>query len=153
MQDPKNRQNSPSGHHRTTLSGYIFATKARIDNRKKCQTAMSPHMSWQYGELRPTSSWDLLASLRHSSKFQRVSRLGSVTTRRSSRPSGREPNFAALNAGATYIRQGGHHVGHWPTFLVVFVFLGLVSSVLCQAVGSEEHRQNDLFCVEWDTKR
>jgi len=25
---------SPSAHHRTTLSGYIFATKARIDNRK-----------------------------------------------------------------------------------------------------------------------
>ena len=23
--------------------------------------------------------------------------------------------------GATYIRQGGHHVGHWPTFLVVFI--------------------------------
>jgi len=30
----KSRQISPSGHHRTTLSGYIFATKARIDNRK-----------------------------------------------------------------------------------------------------------------------
>ena len=26
---------SPSAHHRTTLSGYIFLTKARIDNRKK----------------------------------------------------------------------------------------------------------------------
>jgi len=26
---------SPSGHHRTTLSGYIFATKACIDNHKK----------------------------------------------------------------------------------------------------------------------
>ena len=26
---------SPSDHHRTTLSGYIFATKAYIDNRKK----------------------------------------------------------------------------------------------------------------------
>jgi len=26
---------SPSGHHRTTLLGYIFATKAHIDNRKK----------------------------------------------------------------------------------------------------------------------
>jgi len=25
---------SPSAHHRTSLSGYIFATKARIDNRK-----------------------------------------------------------------------------------------------------------------------
>jgi len=26
---------SPSAHHRTSLSGYIFATKARIDNLKK----------------------------------------------------------------------------------------------------------------------
>jgi len=26
---------SPSGHHHTTLPGYIFATKAHIDNRKK----------------------------------------------------------------------------------------------------------------------
>jgi len=34
----KSRQKSPSGHHRTTLSGYIFATKARIDNRKKLVT-------------------------------------------------------------------------------------------------------------------
>jgi len=29
------RKQSPSAHHRTTLSGYIFATKARIDNLKK----------------------------------------------------------------------------------------------------------------------
>jgi len=34
-QDAKSRQKSPSGHHPTTLSGYIFATKACIDNRKK----------------------------------------------------------------------------------------------------------------------
>jgi len=26
---------SPSAHHRTSLLGYIFAAKARIDNRKK----------------------------------------------------------------------------------------------------------------------
>jgi len=31
----KSRQKSLSGHHRTTWSGYIFATKANIDNRKK----------------------------------------------------------------------------------------------------------------------
>jgi len=39
IQDAKNRQKiakkSPPLHHRTTLSGYIFATKARIDNPKK----------------------------------------------------------------------------------------------------------------------
>ena len=37
---------SPSGHHRTTLSGYIFAIKAGIDNRKK-----KLHMLPQYGKL------------------------------------------------------------------------------------------------------
>jgi len=34
IQDVKCRQKSPSGHHRTTLSGYVFGTKAHIDNRK-----------------------------------------------------------------------------------------------------------------------
>jgi len=28
-------KNSPSARHRTTLSGYIFATKACIDNREQ----------------------------------------------------------------------------------------------------------------------
>jgi len=40
VQEYKNRKQkvakkSPSGHHRTTLSGYIFTTKAHIDNREK----------------------------------------------------------------------------------------------------------------------
>jgi len=30
------RKKSQSRHHRTTLSGHIFATKACIDNRKTC---------------------------------------------------------------------------------------------------------------------
>jgi len=92
------RKKSPSAHHCTTLSGYIFATKARIDNRKKrVKQQYLVQTSLQYGELRPTSGWDLLAGLRHPVIFQRVSRLGSVTARQSS--SGRQPNFAALNRG------------------------------------------------------
>ena len=52
----KSRQKSPSGHHRTTLSGYIFATRARIDNRKKLvKQQYLLHMSLEYGELRPSS--------------------------------------------------------------------------------------------------
>jgi len=35
IHDAKIAKNSPSGHHRTTLLGYIFATNAHIDNRKK----------------------------------------------------------------------------------------------------------------------
>jgi len=38
-------------------------------------------MSAQYGELRPTNGGDPPGSLRHPCKFQRVSRLGSVTAR------------------------------------------------------------------------
>jgi len=49
-------KNSPSGHHRTTLWGYIFATKAHIDSRKKLvKQQYLPRMSSQYGELRPTN--------------------------------------------------------------------------------------------------
>jgi len=35
IQDAKMAENSPFGHHHTILSGYIFATKALMDNRKK----------------------------------------------------------------------------------------------------------------------
>jgi len=91
-------KNSPSKHHRTTLSGYIFAIKARIDNGKKnLLTAISLPHALQYGELRLTSGLDLLSSLGHPCKFQWVSRLGSVTARHSS--SERQPNFAALTRG------------------------------------------------------
>jgi len=50
------------------------------------------HISPQYGELRPIYGWDLLASLGHTSKFQRVSRVGFVTAGTSL--TGGQPNFA-----------------------------------------------------------
>jgi len=75
-------------------------------------------MSPQYGHFRPLAAvigpvvWGTPAN------FNGFLRLGSVTTRHSG--SGRQPNFAALK-GATYIRQGDHHVEHRPTFLVSVV--------------------------------
>jgi len=81
----RSRQKSPSGHQRTTFSGYIFATTARIDNRKKLvKQQYLLHMSPQHGELRPTRGWYPSGSLEHPCKFQRVWRLGSVTARHSS---------------------------------------------------------------------
>jgi len=59
---------SPSAHHRPTLSGYIFATKARIDNLKKLvKQQYLLQMSPQYSELRLTSGWDRSGSLGHHS--------------------------------------------------------------------------------------
>jgi len=71
--------------------------------------------------IRP-SGWDRFRSFGHPSQFQRVSRLGSVTPTARQSSSERQPNFGALNRGrrATYVRQGDHRGGHWPTFLVLF---------------------------------
>ena len=66
----KSRQKSPSGHHRTNLTGYIFATKARIDNRKKL--VKQQYLLWmspQYGELRHTSGWDRFVSWGTTANF------------------------------------------------------------------------------------
>ena len=71
---------SPSLHHWTTLSGYIFATEACIDNRKKILlSSYISYVSPQYGELRPTNGWDRLGALVQPTKCQRVSRLGFIT--------------------------------------------------------------------------
>ena len=73
----------------------------------------------QYSELRPTSGWDLLASLRHPCKFQCVSRLGSVSARQSS--SGHQPNFAALNIGRHLYSAGRPSRWAFAHILVWFV--------------------------------
>jgi len=75
----KMTQKSPSAHHRTTLSGCIFATKACIDNLKNFLTAIYPPDGPQYVERWPTNGWDRFRSLGHPRKFQRDSRLAFVT--------------------------------------------------------------------------
>jgi len=120
IQDAKSRQNRNLG----TIAQLCPAISLQLRHistigKKLLSSNISSTCPPQYGELRPTSGWDRSGSLRHPCKFQRVSRLGSVTARHCS--SGRQPNFAALNRGCHLyrpMRQGGHHVGHWPTFLV-----------------------------------
>jgi len=75
-------------------------------------------MSSQYGELRPTNGWDRLTSLGHPCKFQLVWLLGNITARHL--VVGISETLRHWTEGATYIRQGDHHIGHWPTFLVSF---------------------------------
>jgi len=52
--------------------------------------------------------------------------IGCVNARHSS--SGRQPNFSAFSReGVTYFHQGGHHVGHVPTFYSYSVPTGLIT--------------------------
>jgi len=80
------------------LSGYIFATEAHINNRKNMLnsniSSTCSHNMVNFGALTAENGSGVWG---HPCKFQRVSRLGSITARHSS--SGRQPNFAALNRG------------------------------------------------------
>jgi len=85
MQEAKIAKNSPSVHHRTTLSGYIFAT-----------TMSRPHVLTIWW----TSAHHQLKSVPEFGAPHQISTgfvLGSVTAWHSS--SGRQPNFAAMNRG------------------------------------------------------
>ena len=109
-------KNLPSGHHCTILSSYIFLTKACIDNWKKNllnsnTSSTCLHNMADFGPLTAeigSGAWGtpanfngfrVLPTLLHSTLVVGVSQ----TLRR-------------WTEGATYICQGGHHVGHWPTF-------------------------------------
>ena len=126
------RKKSPSGHHPTTLSGYIFATEACIDNRRKTiKQQYLLHMSSQSGELRRTSGWDPFGSLGQPSYFQRLPRLGSVTARHLV-ALGRQPNYAALNR-ARHLCPAGRP-SRWA--LAHISSLSFVSvKLLCQPCG------------------
>jgi len=110
---------SPSAHHRTTLSGYIFATKANIDNRKKNLLSSTisyrrPHNMVNFGLLRAeihpivwgTSAnfnrFGVLAALLHGSQLVSVSQ-----------------TLQRWTECATYVRQGDHHVGHALAHILV----------------------------------
>jgi len=58
---------SPSGHHRTILSGYIFTTKACIDNRKKSFLSSNifltcPYNMVNFGPLAAEICWRVCGS-------------------------------------------------------------------------------------------
>jgi len=96
------------------LSGYIFATKSRIDKNSNTFSTGLHNMvnfvgpltaeiySGVWGTPANFNGFRFLAALLHGTLVVGV---GVSQT-------------AALNRGRhlQYIRQGGHHVGHWPTF-------------------------------------
>jgi len=111
------RKKSPSVHHRTTLSGYIFAITARIDNRKNLLHGnifpTCPHNMMNFGPLTAEICWWVWSTPANFNGFRVLATLlhGTIVV-------GVNRTLRRWIQGSTYIWQGGHHVGHWPTFLV-----------------------------------
>ena len=86
-----------SGHHRTTLSAYVFATKARIDNRKKnsLNSNVSPtssHNMVNFGPLTTETCWRVWSIPANFNRFRILAALlhGTLVV-------GVSQNFAVLN--------------------------------------------------------
>jgi len=109
------RKNSPSAHHRTTLSGHVFATKAHINNRKKLLnsniSSTRPHNMVNFGPLMAGICYRVWGTPANFNGFRFLAALlhGTLVV-------GISQTLRRWTEGATYIRQGGHHVGNWPTF-------------------------------------
>ena len=118
----KNCQKSPTGLHRTTLWGYIFATKAHIDNRKKLlsnnASSTSPQNMANFGPLTSETGWPVWGTPANFNWFRVLAALlHGIYYRVSAKLCGVEQRAPPI------IRQGDHHVGHWPTFLVHYFFV------------------------------
>jgi len=103
-------------------------------------------MSAQYGELQPTSSWDRFGSLGHPSRFQRVSRLVTITVRHSS--SGRQPNFALLNRGRHLYSAGRPSRWAWALAHIVvrLRFVAEYCNVTTELIASQHWRKLNFCC-------
>ena len=114
--------------------------------RKTVKQQYLLHVSSWYRELWPTNDWDMLASLGYPANFNGFGVLpallhGTVVV-------GVSQTLRRWTEGATYIWQGGHHVGHSPTFLVIYVlfmpcfWLSILcfyeqSTLLCKSCSAE----------------
>ena len=113
------RKNVAKNRHLGTIAQLCRTTSSQLRHistigKKLVKQQYLLHMSLQYDELRPTIGWDPFVSLGHPCKFQRVSRLGSVTARHL--VVGVSQTLPRWTEGATYVRQSDHHVVHRPTF-------------------------------------
>ena len=111
----RTRKNRHFWHHSTTLSGSIFGTKACIDNWKNLldsnTSSTCPDNMVNFGLLTAEICWRVWGTPANFNGFRVLAALlhGTVVV-------GVSQTLQRWTEGATYIRQGGHGVGHWPTF-------------------------------------
>ena len=144
IQDAKIAKNLPSTHRRTTLLGYIFATEAPIDNRKKNPlnrnvSLICPHNMVNLGPLAAEICWRVWGT---PANFNGFRAFGSVTARHSS--SGRQPNFAALNRGRHL--YSARRPSRWALahiLIVTYLQFQMPIQVCCPCSASPVHAHFD----------
>ena len=137
--------------HRTTLLGFIFATKAYTDNRKKNLLSSNTYSTCprsnmvNFGPLTAEIDSGVWGTPANFNGFCVLAALlhGTVVV-------GVNQTLRRWTEGATYIRQGGHHVGHRPTFLLKTImasesvkFIGLSNKIFHMSIMEHEVATNN----------
>ena len=142
----KSRQKLPSLHHRTNLLGYIFATKACIDNRKKLVKHQYVLHMFSYmvnfGPLTPeirSTIWGTPANFNRFASWQRYC---------TASDSGRQLNFAALNRGRHLC--SARRPSRWALahILILFYIIQVVKIIWHQDT-SPPHMDGLLLFTKW----
>ena len=124
---PKKSPKSPSGHHPTTLSGYIFAAKACIDSRKNlvcsdisptCPHNMvnfGPHIAAEiislvWGTPGNFNGFCILAALLHGTLVVGVSQTAALNRRRHLYSAGRPSRWALAHISSYYYFTLGRYI-------------------------------------------
>jgi len=114
-------QKSLFSHHRKTLSGYIFGLRHVSTIGKKLlnsnTSSTCPHNMVNFGPLTAEICWQVWGTPANFTGFCVLTAVlhGTLVV-------GISQTLRRWTEGATYNRQGGHHVWHWPTFLVLTNF-------------------------------
>jgi len=131
------RQKSPSGDHRTTLSLYIFANEAHIDNQKENMLSSNisstcPHNMVNFGPLAAEIDPVVWGTPANSTGFASWQSYCTASS------SGRQPKFAALNIGR-YLCSAGRP-SRWA---LAHILVNTYCCVCC----SERKRSNLIVLV------
>ena len=131
------RKNDAKNRHQRTIAQLCRAMSSQLSHvstigKKLVKQQYLPHMSLQYGELRPTSSWDRFISLGHPSKLQPVSCLVSVTAQHPTR--GVSQTVALNREHYLYLagRPSRWALAHTSSFLFVYSILNKCTCCLRQ---------------------
>jgi len=114
----KGRKKSPSRHYRTTLSGYISSQLRHWQSEKMLNintSSICPHNMVNLGPITAENCWRVRGTPANFNGFRVSAALLHGTPAVSV-----SQTLRRWTEGAMYIRQGSHHVRHWPTFLVLF---------------------------------
>jgi len=143
------RKKSPKSCHLGTITQLCRAISSQLRHlstigKKLVKQQYLLHMSPQYGELIPLTAEILLLVWGTPANFNGFHVLAALL--HGTPVLGISQTLRRWTEGATNIQQGGHHVVHWPKFLV-FLFLycsfQFAFSALTLLVG---HRKEHLAC-------